>query len=181
MWLVGPSSPLVCTVAIHLVKSPKRSHKVRHIVDIMCRLLVSYLCVADGGDDKGDKNRKKTPKANKKKEKPAGQEGVAAASTSTAAGAEPVVASGANEKRAKGSDAAVSKGASTRGSEGNKEKGAGKERTDKSPRARGAGAAAGGKSSQKPQPEFNMESDFPTLVIHIIKLLLLLLLLLLYH
>jgi hypothetical protein len=161
-------------VAIHLVKSPKRSHKVRHIVDIMCRLLVSY--VADGGDDKGDKNRKKTPKANKKKEKPAGQEGVAAASTSTAAGAEPVVASGANEKRAKGSDAAVSKGASTRGSEGNKEKGAGKERTDKSPRARGA-AAAGGKSSQKPQPEFNMESDFPTLVIHIIKWLLLLL----YH
>lgn len=168
---MGPSSPLVCTVAMHLVKSPKRNHKVRHIVDIMWRLLVSYVCVADGGDDKGDKNRKKTPKANKKKEKPAGQEGGAAASTGPAAGTEPVVASGASEKRAKGSDV-VSKGASARGSEGNKEKGAGKERTDKSPRARGPGA--GGKSSQKPQPEFNMESDFPTLVKHnIIKWLLL--------
>lgn len=112
----------------------------------------------DADEGKGDKNRKKTAKTNKKKEKSSSQE----AGAVPAAGVESVAI--VADKKGKG-DGPVKSANASRGPEGAKEKTTGKERTDKSPRARAPGQ--GGKS-HKPQPEFNMESDFPTLVLQLV-------------
>ena len=114
--------------------------------------LIYAVCVCISSGDgieevggKGDKNRKKNIK-NKKKDKSSASGGV---STGGVGGAEGVESGGNAERRGKGESSGRGGG-----------RGGGREER-KSPRG-----GRGGRGEEKPakQPEFNMESDFPTLV-----------------